>query len=109
MPRGRRCRTLTANQIARLEKFRRAGDPNHRSGFSYPQLKLSMNGIFTLDTLMRALAGKPIWERYHAYIAEWLDRYAPEAPVIDGKALASGEKDEEAEATGTIREPMDGK
>ena len=80
-------------QIKRLERFRRRGDVEHPHGFSYPQLKLSMNGTFSLDTLMRGMAGKPIQERFYAYIAEWLDRFVPEAPLHDGKAAAAGRDD----------------
>lgn len=49
-----------------------------------------MNGHFSFDTLMRAMAGKPIWELYHAYIVEWLDRFVPGRPIVDGKAAAAG-------------------
>lgn len=90
MPRGPRCRTLTPSQIGRLEKFRRRGDVDHPHGFSYPQLKLSMNGNFSLDTLMRGMGGKPIQERFYGYIAEWLDRFLPERTIVDGKTAAAG-------------------
>lgn len=92
MPRGRRCRTLSSSQIARLEHFRREGDVEHPNGFTYPQLKLSMNGSFKLDVLMRGMGGKPIWERYYAYIAEWVDRYIPERPIVGGEASISVEQ-----------------
>lgn len=94
MPRGRRCRTLTAKQIMRIETFRKEARPDRPHGYSYPELKASMNGDFKLDTLMRALDRKPIWERYHAFIVEWLDRYLPETPVRDGKFASAGERDE---------------
>lgn len=109
MPRGRRCRTLTASQIARLERFRRRGDIDHPNGFTYPQLKLSMNGNFKLDVLLRGMAGKPVWERYYAYIAEWLDRFMPERPIMGRKAAASGERPEEPEVDAARVEELAGK
>ena len=103
MPRGRRSRGLTLNQIARLETFRRAAHPEHGcpSGYSYPQLLAAMQPMpFKLDTLLRAIGGKCVWEGSHGAISQWIDRFLPGAasgPEIDGKAAASGEREEDAE------------
>jgi hypothetical protein len=101
MARGRQSRVLRQDYIARLKKFQTA------ERLSLPQLKLAMAAPFNWSTLARALRGQPIWELSYAFIVQWLDRYAPEKPLHDGKAAASGETDEESEAeagaTGTVR------
>ena len=110
MPRGPRTRRLTPAQIQLLEKFRRASHEGAPHGYTLPLLRTAMGASFGWETLKKALAGRPVLELHHAYIAQWIQRYLkPETPVRDGKAAASGEKDEEAEATGTVRGPMDGK
>jgi hypothetical protein len=110
MASGPQTRRLTPAQINLLEKFRRASHEGAPHGYTLPMLRSAMGASFGWQTLKKALAGRPVLELHHAYIVQWMERYLePEAPVRDGKAAASGEKDEEAEATGTIREPMDGK
>jgi hypothetical protein len=109
MTRGRRSRTLTLSQIYRLETFRRRGDQDHPHGYTYPQLKLSMNGRFSFATFMRAMDRKPILELYHAYIVEWLDRFVPERPIVDGKAAACGRDGNGEDAETAIREEQAGR
>lgn len=107
MPRGRQTRELTRDQIQRLEKFRRASHEGAPHGYSVALLRTAMGARFSPETLQKALQGLPVWILYHAYIVEWLDRYVPAPPaVLDGKAMSSGERDEEngeAEAARTIR------
>jgi hypothetical protein len=109
MPRGPRTRTLSPAQIQRLEKFRRASHEGAPHGYSLPLLRTAMGASFGWETLKKALAGRPVMELHYAYIAQWIERFleAP-APVVDGKAAASGEKPEEngtdeSEAARTIR------
>ena len=101
MPRGRISKPLRPDHIRRLLKVQ------NQHGWSRTELKLGIGGPFKFNTLQRAIAGKPIWEMYYAYIVQWLDRYAPENPIHDGKAAAAGDggdnAEEEAGTTRTLR------
>jgi hypothetical protein len=107
MPRGRQTRALTADQVKRLEAFRRSSHDGARHGYSLPLLKTAMGIGCSWETLQKALQGLPVWDLHHSAIAAWIERYLPApAPERDGKAAASGERDEEngeTEATRTIR------
>jgi len=82
---------LRKDQIERLEKFRKACHDGAPHGYSYPQLRLAMGMTFGWRSVQAALQGRPVWDLYHAPIAQWIERYlpAPAAPV-DGKSLAAG-------------------
>jgi hypothetical protein len=100
MPRGRQTRTLRPDQIKRLEAFKRAPHDGAPHGYSLPQLRSAMALGCSWETLQKALQGLPVWDMHHTYIAEWIERYLPAAPAaVDGKAAASGER-EEAAASG---------
>jgi len=90
---------LRKDQIERLEKFRKACHDGAPHGYSYPQLRLAMGMTFGWRSVQAALQGRPVWDLYHAPIAQWIERYlpAPAAP-IDGKAAASGERSSEEAA-----------
>ncbi len=110
MARGRQTRTLRKDQIERLEMFRKAHHDGAPHGYSYPQLRLAMGMTFGWRTVQAALQGRPVWDLYHAPIAQWIERYLPAPPApVDGKAAASGEREidepdeEEAGTTGTVR------
>jgi hypothetical protein len=108
MARGRQTRTLRPDQIERLEKFRRSSHDGAPHGYSLAQLRLAMDASFGWQTLKKALAGLPVWDLHHSYIAQWIERFIPAASApIDGKAAASGERNEQdteaAGADGTIR------
>lgn len=111
MPNGRQTRRLTEDQIERLDKFRRAAHDSARGGYSFPQLKLAMSAPFGYKTLGKALKGLPVWDLHHSWIVSWIERYLgkPAQPAISGKDAAAGEREEESErdenpeATGTIR------
>jgi hypothetical protein len=67
-----------------------------------------MGASFGWETLKKALSGRPVLELHHAYIVQWIERYLePETPLRDGKAAASGEREEpngeESEAARTVR------
>jgi|HubBroStandDraft_6_1064221.scaffolds.fasta_scaffold149198_5 hypothetical protein len=100
MTRGRTSRVLSLNDRGRLRQFQI--DHARRLGVSVglPQLKSAMEAPFSWETLQRALAGKPIWDSYHAFIVAFLDRHVPAAhpaTEVDFKSRASGERDEEEE------------
>jgi len=97
MPRGRISKPLRPDHIRRLLKVQ------NQHGWSRTELKLGIGGPFKFNTLQRAIAGKPIWEMYYAYIVQWLDRYAPEKPIHDGKASAAGDDSDAEEEAGTTR------
>jgi hypothetical protein len=97
MPQGRQSKVLRADYIKRLKRFQTA------ERLSLPQLKLAMGAPFTWSTLARALRGQPIWELSYAYIVQWLDRYAPEKPLHDGKSAAAGDGKNTDEAAGEGR------
>jgi hypothetical protein len=100
MARGKQTRVLRPDQIERLEKFRRASHDGAPHGYSYPQLRLAMAAGFHWQTLKNVLAGLPVWDLHHSWIAQWIERYLPAPPApIDGKAAASGERDEANEDT----------
>jgi hypothetical protein len=83
---------LTADQIGRLEKFRRA------KRLSLATMNRTMASPFRWQTLSRALEGKAVWIFNHDYIVAWIDRYAPAdptaAPARDFKREAAGDRDE---------------
>jgi hypothetical protein len=98
MPRGRQTRKLRPDQITRLETFKRAPHDGARHGYSLPQLRSAMALGCSWETLQKALLGLPVWDKHHFYIAQWIDRFLPAPPApIDGKAAASGERDEQNE------------
>jgi hypothetical protein len=94
MPGGRQSKRLGPEQIRRLSDYRML----HR--LSLPQLNRAMAAPFRWGVLHKALLGKPIWDLNHKFIVEWLDVHCLGKPAaIDGKAAASGER-EEAPAAG---------
>jgi hypothetical protein len=99
---GPRSKRLNPDQIAWLKGLRK----KYRST---PQMNQVLASPFKWRTLQRAIDGNAISEASHAYIVQWLQRYAtPFAdPQISGKDRASGERDDENEeaapADGTIR------
>jgi hypothetical protein len=110
MARGRQTRALRPDQIARLVAFKKASHPEHGAphGYSLPQLRSAMAAGFGWETLKKALAGLPVWDLHHDYIAGWIERFLPAPPAaIDGKAAASGERnepdEEEAGTDGSVR------
>jgi hypothetical protein len=107
MPRGRQSRSLSRSQIRRLEEFRRASHEGAPHGYSLPQLRSAMAAGFGWRTLQKALQGRPVWDLHHSYIAQWIERFLPAAPLPrDGKAAASGagrEMDEETAPEGNVR------
>jgi hypothetical protein len=110
MPRGRTSRALTPHQIERLDRFRRSAHDGAPHGYSFALLRTAMGARFSPETMQKALQGRPIWVLHHSYIVEWIERYLGKEPAMrDGKAAASGERDEDSEATGAVRRPMDGK
>lgn len=68
---GRRSKTLTAEMIERLQRFRRS------KRYSVPQLKLAMVAPCNWQTLQRALDGQPVWELTYEFIETWLDKFVP--------------------------------
>ncbi len=106
MARGRQTRTLRKDQIERLEKFRKARHDGAPHGYSYPQLRLAMGMTFGWRSVQAALQGRPVWDLYHAPIAQWIERYlpAPAAPV-DGKSLAAGMERSSEEAAPSLSTP----
>jgi len=99
---------LRPDQIEQLENFRRAAHDGAPHGYSLPQLRLAMDAKFGWETLKKALAGLPVWNLHYFYIVQWIAKYLPTPPApIDGKAAASGERDEQdtetAGANGPIR------
>jgi len=108
MARGKQIRALRPDQIARLLRFKKAPHEGAPHGYSYPQLRMAMAASFRWETLKKALGGHPVWDLHHNWIAQWIDRFLPAAPApVDGKAAASGERDEpneeEAGTDGTVR------
>src|SRR5208282_6581252 len=101
MARGKQTRALRPDQIARLDAFRKAAHPQEGAphGYSFSQLRLAMAASFRWETLKKALGGLPVWDLHHDYIAQWIERYLPAAPLpVDGKAAASGERSSEEAA-----------
>jgi hypothetical protein len=107
MGRGRQTRRLNRDQVERLNKFRMASHEGARHGYSFPQLRAAMAAPFGWRTLQKAAHGNPVWDLSHNFIVQWLDRYVPAVVVPDGKAAASGERNESDEegptADGTVR------
>ena len=108
MARGRQTRKLRPDQITRLETFKRAPHDGAQHGYSLPQLRLAMALGCSWETLQKALQGLPVWDKHHDYIAQWIERFLPAPPAaIDGKAAASGERnepdEEEAGTDGSVR------
>lgn len=126
MARGKQTRVLEPEQIARLEKFRKAPHRGHPHGYSFTGLRKAMGASFRPETLTKALAGLPVWSLHHSYIVEWIDRFlksseeaattqsAPRssqriADALTGAAseevaeMADESDEKEAGATGTVR------
>jgi len=101
MARGRQTRALTAEQIARLKGYKAAPHDGAPHGYSFPQLRTAMSCAFGWETLKKALAGLPVWDLHHTYIAEWIERYLPAgaakwAPAVSGAVAAvSGEREKD--------------
>jgi hypothetical protein len=83
-------RTLSHDQIQRIESFRISGR------LDIVRLKMAMNAPFRWPTLLRALSGKPVSEATYCFLLSWLDRYLPVEEVSDGKAAAAGSRADEA-------------
>jgi hypothetical protein len=93
MPGGRQSKVLRPADLQRLAGYRAA------RRLSIPQLKLAMDAPFKWGVLRHALRGEPVWILNYNFIVEWLDAHCPEAPApLDGKAAASGEREEGAAA-----------
>ena len=108
MPRGHQSRALRPDQIERLEAFRRASHEGAPHGYSLPRLRSAMGASFGWATLQKALAGRPVWDLHHAYIAQWIERFCPAPTQEHGKDADAGqnepvEKDDAEEAPGTTR------
>jgi hypothetical protein len=84
-------RALSRDQIRRLDSYRVA------RRLDVPQLNLAMSAPFVWHTLFRALHGKPVRQRNHQFIVQWIERFLPEKPVVDGKAAAAGNGEVNAE------------
>jgi hypothetical protein len=100
---GRRSRALTQRQIERFKAFQ------YRMNRTMPQMRLVMAAPFAWRTLQRAVDGKPVWELSHAFIVNWLDRFAPELPgkgasvdIMDGKMRAAGDDREPEEVVDPV-------
>lgn len=88
---GRESKPLLPSDLQRLAEYR------NKRRLSVPQLKLAMAAPFKWGVLQRALRGEPIWILNYKFIVEWLDAHCPQKPApIDGKAAASGEREEDA-------------
>lgn len=104
---GRQSKALLQADRVRLSRYQNA------CRLTVPQLKLAMAAPFKWGVLQRALRGEPIWILNHNFIVEWLDVHCPEAnprkdaPQIDGKSAASGEREESAESTELISRERD--
>jgi hypothetical protein len=85
---------LSPAQIQWLEKFRRSPHEGAPHGYTLPLLRTAMGASFGWETLKKALAGRPVLELHHAYIAQWIARYLEPPAVRSGKDAASGERDE---------------
>jgi hypothetical protein len=79
-------RALSRDQIRRLDAYRVA---RH---LDTPQLNLAMNAPFSWLTLFRALHGKPVRQRNHHFIVEWIERFLPEKLVREGKTAAANDQ-----------------
>lgn len=88
MAQGRPSRRLNAEQIERLEKYRRA----ERKSFA--ELNSTMANPFTWEVLKRAMAGRPVWELNHAHIVAWIERFLPVLPVAFDPKMAAAGKDQ---------------
>lgn len=98
MTTGRQTKALTPDQIERLAKFKAAQHNGAPHGYSYAGLRLAMSAGFGWQTLKKALAGRPVWDLHHTYIAEWIERYLPAAAVVNDER-----HEEKAETDGTVR------
>jgi hypothetical protein len=109
---GPQTRALTQDQIQRLEKFRMASHEGAPHGYSLPLLKTAIGAQFGWRTLKKALQGRPVSVLHHAYIVQWIERFlsvpSDDRPVVDFKARASGEKDEQDEETSEITRTVRG-
>ena len=75
MPRGKQTITLTAEQVALLEEFRKSPHEGAAAGYSVAQLRKAMSLPFSTETLGKALRGLPIWDLHHSWLASWIERY----------------------------------
>jgi len=78
-------RRLRRDQIQRLEAYRIS------RRLDTPQLKLAMEAPFSWPVLFRALHGKAIQESSYQFIVKWMDQFAPEKALPDGKAAAAND------------------
>lgn len=99
---GRQTRKLTAEQIDRLERFRKSPQEGAPAGYSLPALRSAMQAPFGYKTLGKALQGLPVWELHHSWLVVWIERYLS---VQNGKTNGSGDESDEKEdgATRTFR------
>jgi hypothetical protein len=89
MPRGKPVRALSQEQIARLETFRKAPHRGHPHGYSFTGLRKAMGASFRPETLTKALAGLPVYELHHNYIAQWIARFLDEKPSEGAAPLST--------------------
>lgn len=89
--RGPRTCSLTPDQIKRLQAWQFQKD------YSIYALNQAMDGPWTYRTLVKAMEGRPVLDRYHAMMVAWIDRHSPRpdaAPAgLDRKSAAAGERE----------------
>jgi hypothetical protein len=81
-------RALSQDQIRRLKAYGAA------RRLDIPQLNLAMDAPFTWTTLSRALDGKAVRQRNYQFIVRWIERFLPEKPMVDRKAISAGNHQE---------------
>jgi hypothetical protein len=96
--RGPRTEALSQAQVRFLTDYR------YQHGLSVHVLPRAMEAPFKWQTMQKALDGKPISDRFHHFIVEWIKRHQPvevvtkteafEAPPLSGKDRAAGERAE---------------
>lgn len=102
MATGRQTRALKPDQIERLAEFKAAQHEDAPHGYSYAGLRSAMAASFGWQTLKKALAGLPVWDLHHTYIAQWIERYLPAADETNGRHESNTQ---EASTNGTVRRP----
>lgn len=90
---GRRSRTLSPEEIARLQALRKM-----QRDWSWPQLKTAMGTPqnpcpFKLDTLLRAANHQPISEKNHHWLVEWLNAHLPAHPLPQDRKMRAAADD----------------